>query len=66
MYLAKPFDRNMIGSKSFETLNECKAFLDEFSEQKMPVDEWIVLGKILELLPSGNVQKIDVDLESFL
>lgn len=66
MYLAKPFDRNFIGSKQFETLQECKKFLDEFTEQKMPLDEWIILGKILDVLPDGNTQAIDVDMESFL
>ncbi len=66
MYIAKPFDRNMIGAKQFETLQECKKFLDEFTEQKMPMDEWLILGKILEVLPDGNTQKIDVDMESFL
>jgi hypothetical protein len=66
MYIAKPFDRNMIGSKQFETLQECKKFLDEFTEQKMPMDEWLILGKILEVSPDGNIQKIDVDMESFL
>jgi hypothetical protein len=66
MYIAKPFDRNMIGSKQFETLPECKKFLDEFTEQKMPMDEWLILGKILEVSPDGNIQKIDVDMESFL
>ncbi len=66
MYLAKPFDKNLIGSKQFETMQECKKFLDEFTEQKMPLDEWLILGKIVEVLPDGNMQKIDVDMESFL
>ncbi len=66
MYLAKPFDKNLMGSKQFETMQECKKFLDEFTEQKMPIDEWLILGKIVEVLPDGNMQKIDVDMESFL
>jgi hypothetical protein len=66
MYLAKPFDKNLIGSKQFETMQECKKFLDEFTEQKMPMDEWLILGKIVEVLPDGTMQKIDVDMESFL
>jgi hypothetical protein len=66
MYLAKPFDRNTLGSKQFETLRECKLFLDEVTEQKMPLDEWLILGKILEVLPDGNMQQIEVDMESFL
>lgn len=66
MYLAKPFDRNTLGAKQFETLQECKKFLDEVTEQKMPIDEWLILGKILEVMPDGNTQKIAVDMESFL
>jgi hypothetical protein len=66
MYLAKPFDRNLTGSKQFETLQECKKFLDEFTEQKMPLDEWMILGKIVEVLPDGNIREIEVDIESFL
>ena len=54
MYLAKPFDSNLMGSKKFETIQECKNFLDEFTEQKMPIDEWIVLGKIQEIDVSGK------------
>lgn len=65
MYIAKPFDRNMLGSKEFETLKECKAFLDNFTEQKMPVDEWIMLGKILEVV-DGQPTRIEIDEESFL
>jgi hypothetical protein len=56
----------MLCSKKFETLQECKKFLDEITEQKMPLDEWLILGKILEVLPNGSVQKIDIDKESFL
>lgn len=66
MYLAKPFDRNTLGAKQFETLQECKKFLDEVTEQKMPIDEWLILGKILEVMPDGNTEKIAVDMESFL
>jgi hypothetical protein len=66
MYIAKPFDRNMLGSKQFETLQECKKFLDEFTEQKMPLDEWLILGKILEVLPDGSNQKMNVDMATFL
>lgn len=66
MYIAKPFDRNMMGSKQFETLQECKRFLDEFTEQKMPLDEWLMLGKILEVGADGSATRIEVDEESFL
>jgi len=66
MYLAKPFDKNLLASKQFETMQECKKFLDEFTEQKMPLDEWLILGKIVEVLPDGKFQKIDVDMETFL
>ena len=66
MYIAKPFDRNMMGSKQFETLQECKRFLDEFTEQKMPLDEWLMLGKILEVGADGSAIRIEVDEKSFL
>lgn len=76
MYLAKPYDRNMIASKQFNTMQECKKYLDEFTSEKnkteelymkkMPLDEWLILGKILEVMPDGNTRKIDVDMDSFL
>ncbi len=66
MYLAKPFDRNFTGSKEFATLKECKKFLDEFTEQKMPLDEWLMLGKIMEVGTDGSAVRIEVDEKSFL
>jgi hypothetical protein len=65
-YLAKPYDKNFLDAVQFETMNECKKFLDEFTEQKMPLDEWCMLGKILEANGDGTFSKIYVDEETFL
>jgi hypothetical protein len=47
-------------------MQECKRFLDVYTEQKMPLDEWVMLGKIMEVTTSGDVVRIEIDEESFL
>jgi hypothetical protein len=66
MFIAKPNDRNFMNSQQFETMQECKRFLDVYTEQKMPLDEWVMLGKIMEVTTSGDVVRIEIDEESFL
>lgn len=66
MFIAKPNDRNFMNSQQFATMQECKRFLDTYTEQKMPMDEWIMLGKIMEVTADGSAVRIEVDEESFL
>jgi transcriptional regulator of met regulon len=66
MFIAKPNDRNFMNSQQFETMQECKRFLDVYTEQKMPLDEWLMLGKIMEVSADGTAVRIEVDEESFL
>lgn len=66
MFIAKPNDRNFLNSQQFATVQECKRFLDNYTEQKMPLDEWIMLGKIMEVTADGSAVRIEVDEESFL
>ena len=65
-YMAKPNDRNFMNAREFGTMKECKAFLDNYTEQKMPLDEWLMLGKILEVKADGSAVRIEVDEKSFL
>jgi hypothetical protein len=66
MFIAKPNDRNFMNSQQFETMQECKRFLDVYTEQKMALDEWLILGKIMEVSADGTAVRIEVDEESFL
>lgn len=81
-FLAKPNDANMSNSMMFESMPAACEYLNEFTgvEPKMKVDEWIVLGKILEVTESGQTKMPDfypkmvkgkivmerVDIDSFL
>ncbi len=55
-----------MNSQQFETVQECKRFLDVYTEQKMALDEWLILGKIMEVSADGTAVRIEVDEESFL
>lgn len=66
MYIAKPNDRNFMNSQQFETMQECKRFLDVYTDQKMPLDEWVMLRKIMEVNADGTVTEIEIDEKSFL
>ena len=47
MLLAKPKLTNTHDSKQFKSFAECQDYLESYTEIKMPLVEWIALGKIL-------------------
>jgi hypothetical protein len=47
MLLAKPKLTNTLDSKQFKSFAECQDYLELYTEIKMPLVEWIALGKIL-------------------
>jgi hypothetical protein len=48
MFIAKPNLNNTIASKEFETAKQARKYLEEYTEIKMPLQDWIGLGKIIE------------------
>jgi len=81
-FLAKPYAANLQDSMLFESmLNACE-YLNEVTgvEPKMKVDEWIVLGKLLEVdargetsvpqyfpkVVKGEIKMQKLDMDSFL
>ena len=81
-YLAKPSVSNSQNSKMFESMFKACDYLNEVTgvEPKMKVDEWIVLGKILEVgaggktsvpqyfpkVVKGQIKMKRLDMDSFL
>jgi hypothetical protein len=57
-YLAKPNTMNSFGAKPFRSLFEARDYLNEVTETeiKIPVDEWIALGKIVEVKDNGETK----------
>ena len=55
-FIAKPNSRNMIGAKEFPTMFEAQNKQNELTEVEpsVPIDEWIVLGKLLEVNANGE------------
>lgn len=84
MFLAKPYDRNLTNSKQFATIIEATEYLNEVTASDdtvaMPPDEWIVLGKILQVndngtmtMPieypkkvKGEIKMVKLDIDSYL
>lgn len=80
MFVAKPNDMNFSNSQKFTDMFEAQAYLEKVTGVNMPMDEWIILGKILEVNPygdnvmpefypkvrKGQVVMERVDIESFL
>lgn len=80
MFIAKPNDINFSNSKEFSSMFDAQAYLEGYTGVNMPMDEWIILGKILEVTPNGaadtpkfypkirkgNIVMERVDFESFL
>jgi len=48
-FLATPKLNNKIDSKIFDTAKEAKKYLDEYTELPMPIQDWIMVGKITEV-----------------
>jgi hypothetical protein len=59
MYLAKPNAKNLTGSKTFATMIEAMEYLNETTSSDdtfaMPVDEWIMIGKLLQVNEDGTL-----------
>jgi hypothetical protein len=80
MFIAKPNDMNFSNSQKFADMFEAQSYLEQVTGVNMPMDEWIILGKILEVNPygdnvmpefypkvrKGNIVMERVDIESFL
>lgn len=84
MYLAKPNNKNLTNSRQFATMNEAMEYLNEFTASEdtvaMPIDEWIVIGKLLQVnadgsmtMPSeypkkvkGQIKMVKLDIDSYL
>ena len=80
MFIAKPNDMNFSNSQKFTDMFEAQSYLEHMTGVNMPMDEWIILGKILEVNPygdnvmpefypkvrKGNIVMERVDIESFL
>ena len=41
-------------SKEFETFDQCKEYLDQFTGEEMSIKEWIAIGKILQVNEDGT------------
>lgn len=84
MYLAKPNNKNLTNSRQFATMNEAMEYLNEFTASEdtvaMPIDEWIVIGKLLQVnadgtmtMPTeypkkvkGQIKMVKLDIDSYL
>jgi len=80
MFIAKPNDMNFSNSQKFTSMFEAQSYLENTTGVNMPMDEWIILGKILEVNPygdnvmpefypkvrKGNIVMERVDIDSFL
>jgi hypothetical protein len=54
MFIAKPNDMNFSNSQKFADMFAAQSYLEQVTGVNMPMDEWIILGKILEVSPSGD------------
>lgn len=84
MFLAKPNALNLTNSKKFDTMIEAMDYLNETTASDntiaMPIDEWIVIGKLLQVngdgtltMPTeypkkvkGEIKMVRLDIESYL
>lgn len=84
MFLAKPNALNLTNSKKFATMMEAMNYLNEITTSddtiSMPVDEWILVGKLLQVnedgtltMPTeypkkvkGEIMMVPLDIKSYL
>jgi|LakMenEpi03Aug12_release.lakeMendotaPanAssembly.Ray.scaffolds.fasta_scaffold737272_2 hypothetical protein len=84
MYLAKPNNKNLTNSRQFATMLEAMEYLNEVTASEdtvaMPIDEWIVIGKLLQVnedgsmtMPTeypkkvkGEIKMVKLDIDSYL
>lgn len=52
-FLAKPKIQNKIDSKIFPTAKEARKYLEEYNEIQMRIEDWMLIGKIVEV-PDEN------------
>jgi hypothetical protein len=48
MFIAKPKITNWIDSKEFKTAKLARKYLEEYNDMKMPLKDWIQIGKLIE------------------
>ena len=48
MFIAKPKITNWIDSKEFKTAKLAQKYLEEYNDMKMPLKDWIQIGKLIE------------------
>jgi len=54
MFLAKPYFKNTLKSKTFDSMQECRQYLNEFAEMNLSIEDWIASGKLLEIDEYGD------------
>jgi|GEM_PF-6270331 len=57
MFLAKPNAMNFNGVQRFKTVKEAMKFLETVTEYKMPLYDWLSIGKIIKSDSVGNVSE---------
>lgn len=57
MFLAKPNSFNSKDQKTFKSMFDASDYLNAYGETevKLDVDEWIAIGKLLEIAPNGSL-----------
>jgi len=54
MYVARPFALNNSRQKNFESIEDACRYLAEETEHDLHPEDWIALGKILEVKSDGS------------
>lgn len=56
MYIARPFALNHSRQRSFESISEAAEYLENETDPEyiMRVEDWIAIGKIVEVDEAGN------------
>ena len=70
MYLAKPNTLNFNDSQTFQDMKSAKKYLDSFfvedeDVRNMTVEDWCILGKILEVRQDRSYAVIEIDEEEY-
>ena len=70
MYLAKPNTLNFNDSQTFQDMKSAKKYLDSFfvedeDVRNMTVEDWCILGKILEVRQDRSYAVIEINEEEY-
>lgn len=70
MYLAKPNTLNFNDSQTFQDMKSAKKYLDSFfvedeDVRNMTIEDWCILGKILEVRQDRSYAVIEIDEEEY-